>query len=203
MLPDSIDVTQRATTTALVSVESVRSHVGADPGDAAASAVIAEIIAAASTYIDSVLGYALARQEYRAWWQPYPRDRYVPTFTLPAYPDVQVLSVVQAGEILSPADYQAFSRFVALNHAPLANAVYSIPFTAGYDPQGAVVQAPADLRQAAMSIASAWWNRRHRNPDVDSETLAGVATVGYDPAPPPIPREAQDILNEYIPVSFG
>ena len=71
-----------------------------------------------------------------------------------------------------------------------------VSYEAGYElPGTATPNLPADLAQACIDLARGIYTRRSRNPDISSESVAGIADVAFTPTS--IPLGTRALLDPY------
>ena len=191
-----LEVTAPAVSHRLCTVQQARDHVvGIDAADVAATAALEAIIDGASARIAHEIGYAPGKQSYNLTVYDPPRRIVIP------HPiGVEVLALADAfGETLTwtevgPGIVAPGEDVFEVPHRQWP-AVVEVEFTAGFTVTPAAVNAPGDLRHAAVVLVAQQWLARGRSPDVASQDLDGVASVNYEPQR--LPLDVLDVIDSY------
>ena len=167
------------THTAYADVVSLRRDLGIASADAEATASLTDAIEAASRLIDGYCGYEFTRVDAVAHYaQLYTIYRFT------RYPLVTVQSITDdAGNAITltrAATYLFSGTGMQLLQRAGTSGDVTIAYTAGYQlPGSATPDLPADLQQAATELAREIYLRRSQRSSVSSESLPGVADVGF------------------------
>ena len=190
MRPYAETTTTPPTHTAYADVVDLRTAFGIAASDAAASAELTKAIEVASRQIDGYCGRGFARLTSRAEFKT------AQFLYLAHYPIVSVQSVVDrhGDDLVYAVQNDAWIEldlYAGSGRAPIV-----VSYEAGYElPGTATPNLPADLAQACIDLARGIYTRRSRNPDISSESVAGIADVAFTPTS--IPLGTRALLDPY------
>jgi hypothetical protein len=201
MADSLLTVLTSATTTALTDLASVQAELGLSGQDEAP--YLNAQIAAASAAIASWCGRSFGQEQVREIW----RDLSLPQLALARWPITSIASVVQDGETLQAAQYEADAAAGMLWRLSDDERIrwearkLTVTYTAGYLlPSQSNRTLPADVQRAATLMVAAQYNARGRDPMLRSESAQDVGQASYlDPRAgmEAMPPQAAALLQPY------
>lgn len=184
---------------ALVSLAEVKAHLGIE-GDAD-DAVLSSLIARASAAIVSYLGFDPNAGEYRETTETVTGQHYV---VLSRVPVSSITAVTVDGAALSENDTRLDAASGLL--ARLASgrsrtwegrAVVAITYEAGF------TETPADLQQACLTLVSAEWAARGKDPGLKSIGIGSISLTYFTPDAVPSVQTVKHLLDPYRAIGIG
>lgn len=191
----------KATSNDLTTVQAVRLELG-NSATSADDALIVSLISQASAMLAGEMNRAAGIEEIEQIEQVRAPLSF---FLLDRWPVTELVSCTVAGATIALTDLRLdpHEGFVTLVRNgvtlswPLGQTV--IRYKAGYVLAGAGRNVPADLERAAIGIAKALFYGRDRDPNIRSDTVAGVGATSYTDTErlEVIGPDARAIINRY------
>lgn len=188
-----------APATDLVSLDTAKLHLGIEGDDD--DAVLASLIGRASTSIVSYLGANPNQGQYRQTEETTVGQSYV---ILSRAPVASVTAVTVDGAALSENESRLDSASGLLarlsggrSRCWESRAVVVIEYDAGH------ADTPADIQQAALTLVSAEWSARGKDPSLKSISIGSIGLTYFTPDAVPSISSVSHLLSPYRAVGIG
>lgn len=186
--------------------------------DTSQDTVLLPMLLAASAAVQSYIGRQITIADWSDRIRIAPGDRRL-SLLLGVQPLLSITSVLRDGQALSePADGWDFDPLCGILYPSDGPwwwpGRYSVTYRAGWvvpdmsdaDDNALPVTLPADIRQAVLTAARAFYSARDRDPLLKSESEQGVGSTSWatpDAVSGGLPADAAAMLSRYLPSGFS